>query len=458
MIFDHHYFSQNINGFLTNQANDKDLLEQGFLTEKFDRLLPIIKAIKNIVDGKPHDTALVDHAVAKKLTALLTLPTKHDDILVFEDITKQLIARRITKLIILGTGGSSLGSQALYEMASQIEKITHHPRLEILINFDPIDFHNKTKNIDWHQTALVAVSKSGDTLETILQTLYLLPLMEQTLGHDRVKEHFFTVSMEQDSPLNSLADYYGAKKLVHDANLSGRYSVLSVVGMLPAAMAGLSVAGIRKGAATMLQHCLSLELKNNPSAQSALAIFGLEEEKEKSAVVMLSYADRLSTLCRWFRQLWAESLGKDGKGSTPIFATGPVDQHSQLELWLGGPRNKIFTILTTAEKINLATPDKKLLSLHNKMAHYDNINLEDMMDACANGITDVFIAYKLPVRTVAFEKLNEESIGALLMHFMMETLFVGLMRGGFDPFDQPKVDDGKKKIRDQLENIRLRKK
>ncbi|MDI9313596.1 MAG: hypothetical protein QM529_02820 [Hydrotalea sp.] len=457
MIFNHHYFSQNISGFLTDQANHKDLLANDFLLATFAELKPIISNIKTILDGDDSTTSFINKAVAKKLAALLTLPTKQDDVLLFEEITKQLVARHITKVIILGTGGSSLGSQALYEMASQIEKTTIYPRLEILINFDPIDFHNKTKDIDWHHTALVSVSKSGDTLETILQTLYLLPLIESALGHDLVKHHFLTVSEDKESPLNNLADYYGAQKLVHDANLSGRFSVLSVVGMLPAAMAGLSVSNIRKGANDLLQHCLSLDLASNPAAQSAIAIFGLEETRQKSAVVMLPYADRLSTLCRWFRQLWAESLGKNGKGSTPIFATGPVDQHSQLELWLGGPRDKIFTILSTAEKLNLATPEKKLLALHDKMASYDGINLEDMMAACANGITDVFLEYQLPVRTIALAKLNEESIGALLMHFMMETLFVAFLRGGFDPFDQPKVEDGKKKIRRQLDHIRTSK-
>ncbi len=458
MIFKNHYFSQNIAGFLTTDSSDKNLLPEEFLAKNFSTIEDVIVAIENILAQKPSSSPLINASVAQKLSALLTLPDKQDDIVVFEKITAQLMKQEITKVIILGTGGSSLGSQALYEMASQIANSKPHPRLEILINFDPIDFHNKTKDINWHETALVSISKSGDTLETILQTLYLLPLMEKSLGRDKVKNHFWVVSEDKESPLNNLADYYGAQKLMHDKNLSGRYSVLSVVGMLPAAMAGLSVLHIRKGAAEMLQHCLSHDLRKNPSAQSALAIYGLEETKQKSVMVMLSYADRLSTLCRWFRQLWAESLGKNGKGSTPLFATGPVDQHSQLELWLGGPQDKIYTVLTTAEKINLATPDKKLLALHEKMARYEGINLEDMMDACAHGITDVFLKYRLPVRTIALPHLNEESIGALLMHFMMETLFVAFLRGGFDPFDQPRVEDGKQKIRHQLEEIKLRKK
>ncbi|MGI9462087.1 MAG: glucose-6-phosphate isomerase [Alphaproteobacteria bacterium] len=458
MKFTYQYFSQDISGFLTNQPSNKNLLEEKFLPQNFSKLKDIISHIDNILSHKPNTTSIIDENVAKKLYALLTLPTQQDDILDFEKITNKLLKQNISEVIILGTGGSSLGSQALYEMASQISKTKPngqaYPRLDIFINFDPIDFYNKTKHINWQKTALVAISKSGDTLETILQTLYILPLMEKSLGRENIKNHFWVVSEKKSSPLNNLADNYNAQKLIHDPYLSGRYSVLSVVGMLPAAMAGLSVKNIRKGASDMLRHCLSYDLEKNPAAQSALAIFGLEEVKKKSAVVMLSYADRLSTLCRWFRQLWAESLGKNGKGSTPIFATGPVDQHSQLELWLGGPMDKIYTILTTAEKIQLASPNEKLLALHDKLSHYQGINLEDMMDACASGINDVFLEFHLPVRTICLSHLNEESIGALLMHFMMETLFVGFLRGGFDPFGQPRVEDGKQKIRQQLERIR----
>lgn len=489
-FFDHRYFSQDISGLLRldgdqpshqpggalsprpfiHDNNRADLLPESALRAGFEHLRPIIASLGQLAAGdNGHDggagkeqgekTALIN-GVADKLRALLHLVDKTDDLDHFQTIADQLADRGFEQVIIIGTGGSSLGSQALYEMAQRTRKKDgkHYPRLQILINFDPGDFRERIESADWHKTALIAVSKSGDTLETILQTLFVLPLMERQLGRDKIRDHFWVVSQAGDNALNKLANYYSAQQLIHDKNLSGRYSVLSVVGMLPAIIAGLSGAGIRRGAGEMLRLALSPNLATNPTAQSALAIDGLERQKGKTAVVMLSYADRLSTLCRWFRQLWAESLGKGGEGSMPVFATGPVDQHSQLELWLGGPRDKIFTILTTSEKLHLAQSPDYLLAQHPSLAAYQHINLEDMMTACARGMAAVFRDYQLPVRLINVPVLNEESIGALLMHFMLETLFVAFLRGGFDPFDQPKVEHGKEKIRAELAAMNAAKK
>jgi glucose-6-phosphate isomerase len=216
--------------------------------------------------------------------------------------------------------------------------------------------------------------------------------------------------------------------------------VLTNVGLLPAAVLGLDVAAIRQGAATALAPVLaSHEPATVPAAVGAALAVTLA--KAKPIAVLMAYADRLERFTRWYVQLWAESLGKDGKGTTPIGALGPVDQHSQLQLYIAGPRDKLFTILTTGT----AGRGPRIAADLARLAGEDDFagkTMGDLVAAQGRATAETLAKNGCPVRTIHVERLDEASLGELLMHFMLETIIAAHLLG-VDPFDQPAVEEGK---------------
>jgi glucose-6-phosphate isomerase len=156
---------------------------------------------------------------------------------------------------------------------------------------------------------------------------------------------------------------------------------------------------------------------------------------------MIAYADRLERFTRWWVQLWAESLGKNGKGAAPVAALGPVDQHSQLQLWLDGPRDKLFTVITTGVAGSGPSMDKALAEAAGEPSLAGK-TVGDLVAAQGRATADTLAKNGRPVRTIHVEKLDERALGALLMHFMLETIVAAHLLG-VDPYDQPAVEEGK---------------
>ena len=155
----------------------------------------------------------------------------------------------------------------------------------------------------------------------------------------------------------------------------------------------------------------------------------------------MAYADRLERLTRWYVQLWAESLGKQGKGTTPVAVLGPVDQHSQLQLYISGPRDKLFTVITTGVAGRGPRMDGKLAVLAGEPDFADK-SIGDLIAAQGRATAETLAKNGCPVRTIHIERLDETSLGELLMHFMLETIIAAHLLG-VDPFDQPAVEEGK---------------
>jgi glucose-6-phosphate isomerase len=156
---------------------------------------------------------------------------------------------------------------------------------------------------------------------------------------------------------------------------------------------------------------------------------------------MVAYADRLERFTKWWVQLWAESLGKNRKGAAPIAALGPVDQHSQLQLWLDGPRDKLFTVITTDVADAGPRMDRALAETAGESA-FAGKTVGDLVAAQARATVDTLAKNGRPVRTIHIEKLDERALGALMMHFMLETIIAAYLLG-VDPYDQPAVEEGK---------------
>jgi glucose-6-phosphate isomerase len=226
--------------------------------------------------------------------------------------------------------------------------------------------------------------------------------------------------------------------LDHDPGVGGRFSVLTNVGLLPASILGLDIAAVRAGAAAALAPVLE---KRAPADVPSAVGAAVSVAAGKPITVMMAYADRLERFTRWYVQLWAESLGKDGKGTTPLAALGPVDQHSQLQLFNAGPRDKLFTIVTAAATGRGPRIEADLAKLAGE-PDFAGKTMGDLVAAQGRATAETLAKNGCPVRTMHLAKLDEKSLGELLMHFMLETIIAAHLIG-VDAFDQPAVEEGK---------------
>jgi glucose-6-phosphate isomerase len=347
-------------------------------------------------------------------------------------------------VIVLGTGGSSLGGQTLVALKDQgFGPQNGRPKLWFMDNVDPSTFTELAARLPLARTGLIVISKSGTTAETLTQFLTLLPEFEARVGKDRLAEHVIAITEPSDNALGRLAARIGCPILDHDPKVGGRFSVLSLVGLLPAMIAGLDVGAVREGAASVLDPVLQAsDAHDLPPAVGAALSVGLARERGIGTTVLMPYCDRLGYFGFWYRQLWAESLGKGGNGTTPVRAMGTVDQHSQLQLYLGGPADKMFTvlILDTAGKGAPIAPSS--LGGDKSMAYLENRSLGDLLLAEADATAATLAKNGRPTRIMRITTLDEKVMGALMMHYMLETMFAAQLLG-VDAFDQPAVEEGK---------------
>ena len=331
-------------------------------------------------------------------------------------------------LIVIGTGGSSLGAKIVCALSDDDFPV------QFIENLDPhslkIWLDKRLHERRWH---LLIVSKSGGTMEVICQSLLILDAMGE-----QAATRCHAISMPTgDNPLRQLAAHYGFPVIDHDPNVGGRFSVLSNVGLLPAAVAGLDVAAIARGAATVFQ---ALDAPLEGAAWQAALM------PSRPISVLMPYCDRLELFGQWYRQLWAESLGKAGKGSTPIKALGSVDQHSQLQLYLDGPKDKSLSLITLKHQgCGAQIPPAPMAGFE----YLQGKSVGDVMQALQGGTMETLKRHKLPLRELALSDLNEGSLGALLMHFMIETMACATLIG-VNAFDQPAVEESKQLARSAL--------
>ena len=367
---------------------------------------------------------------------LLRLPARRDDIAQIKPLAAEF--SRLKDVIVLGTGGSSLGGQTLVALAAP-----GRTRLHFMDNVDPHSFTLLFDALDPARTGLVAISKSGGTAETLVQFFACM----EWLGK-RGAARTIVVTEPKPSPLRALAGARKLRILDHDPNIGGRYSVLSNVGLLPAMIAGVDVAGLRRGARDVLDATLAAKDPRDaaPALGAAIAV-ALNERRGIASTVIMPYVDRLAHFGLWFRQLWAESLGKDGKGTTPIRALGTVDQHSQLQLYLDGPADKMFSLVMLDQagkgpRMPAKLPDASLGYLAGK-------RMGDLLDAEQRATAQTLIRNGRPTRVFTLARLDAKSIGALLMHYMLETIIAADL-WGVNAFDQPAVEEGKVLARQYL--------
>lgn len=404
----------------------KDGLDEASFARRLARCVPALEHIR---------------ARHKARDPLYALPGASDDLDALEAVAERI--RGFEDIVVLASGGSSLGGQAVCALADRAGP----PRLHFLDNIDPEHFDAVVGRLDFQRTCTLVISKSGDTPETLVQFLTVLPRLIEVSADGRLGSQVLVITGPGDTPLRRLAMRYGCEVLGHDPDLGGRFAALSLVGLLPALIAGLDARALRAGAAEILDSALATDDPSlvPPAVGAALNVcFALE--RRISQTVLLPYSDRLEPFARWFRQLWAESLGKDGQGTTPVPGVGAVDQHSQLQLWLDGPADKLYTLILAertgqGEALSPAlAPD--LMQGDGALAWLAGRSMGDLMEAEQRATAETLAKAGRPVRILGLGRLDEKTLGALMMHYMLETVIAGHLFG-VDPFGQPAVEEGK---------------
>ena len=400
----------------------------------------------------------MQQAYEDKSLPLLHVPEDRADIAAAHHALETL-SKNAKTLIFFGTGGSGLGGRMLAHYSSwyipeaNSELVMGRPEVRFYDNLDGRTLDLLFKNIDLESTRFVLISKSGGTPETLMQGLIALQFVMDAGLEQQIPEMFLGLTEPRKqgvaNGLRDVCEHYHIPTLEHHTGVGGRYSVLTNVGMLPAMARGLDVDAIRKGAADMVQMMLAAKDPSEfaPCVGAALNVT-LDLEKNIRNLVLMSYSDQLGQFGAWYAQLWAESLGKQARGSTPIAALGPVDQHSQLQLYLDGPHDHMITLLRLDNQGVGPRLSKELAQL----AGADVLGghtVGDLVDAEQKAIGEALIKSGRPVRSINIHKLDEQALGALIMHFMMETIFAADLYG-IDAFDQPAVELGKVLTREYL--------
>lgn len=362
-------------------------------------------------------------------------------------------SNRFHNFVVIGIGGSALGNRALqdslnhpyWNFLSKEKRRSNHLkgwlRLFVLDNIDPDGVFGLAEIIDLKKTFFNIISKSGETTECLANFAFFRNLLEKKVG-DKWRNQVIITTDEKKGYLRRIAQEEKIVSYSIPENLGGRYSVLSPVGLVSAAFTGIDIEKLLHGAEEMRRICSTTQLLKNPAGLYAAVQYllyqGSAHRQVKNISVMLAYSNRLYSIADWYRQLWAESLGKTEQdshpvGPTPIKALGVTDQHSQLQLYLDGPKDKVITFLSLknfAGKVSLPEFDCPNLSGKslNQIFHAEE-------EATRRALTE----RKCPNCTLLLPLISPRTIGQIIYFFELATAYAGEFLG-VNPFDQPAVE------------------
>ncbi|HVG24361.1 MAG TPA: glucose-6-phosphate isomerase [Thermoanaerobaculia bacterium] len=363
-------------------------------------------------------------------------------------------ADAVTDVVVLGIGGSALGPIALRTAlrAPQWNLLDDaarggQPRLHVLDNVDPANISALLARLDLRRSLFVVISKSGGTAETMAQYLVIRARLNEALGDAAARERLVLVTDPQKGALRTIARTEGIAALEIPSNVGGRFSVLTPVGVLPAALIGIDTAALLAGAADMRDRCASDELASSVAGTWAALQFLADTKHGRHVQVLMPYSDALRDMAAWYVQLWAESLGKHrtpgdaGVGPTPLGALGATDQHSQVQLFMEGPGDKTVTFIGVAE----TEGDVEIPRLHAdvpELAYLGGHRLGELLDIERRATAGALARRGRPNMTLTLDRVDPFHLGALFMFLELATAYAGRMYG-VNAFDQPGVELGK---------------
>ena len=369
----------------------------------------------------------------------------------------QSVKGKFSDLVVLGIGGSSLGGYALlkallhpYWNQLSDEQRNHLPRYYFVENVDADQIAPLMDMLNPERTLFLVISKSGTTAETMSAFMLAKAWLDKHLPANKVPEHIVAITDAKKGVLRPVADKAGYQTFEVPDDVGGRFSVFSAVGLVPAALCGVSLSELQRGLRDLDANLQNPDLENNLAAQGALIQFLLYERNKRNSVFM-PYSFRLASVSDWYVQLWAESLGKKHDlqgdivhaGPTPVRAVGVTDQHSQVQLFNEGPNDKVFTF------ISVGKPDRDLTIPSDQFTDVEDLNylngkpMSALMQAEFESTRASLTTNQRPNMTLSIPKVDAYYFAQLLYLLEVQTAIAGALLE-IDPFDQPGVELAKK--------------
>jgi glucose-6-phosphate isomerase len=363
-------------------------------------------------------------------------------------------SKKYENFVLAGIGGSALGPYALFRALCHpfhnlldASKRTG-PRFFVLDNIDPDTVASLFDIVEPQHTLFNIISKSGATAETAAASLVIFDALKRSVG-DKWREHVIATTDPEKGDLRQLVREEKLAALEIPPNVGGRFSVLSAVGLFPALCLGIDAEELLRGAKAMADLCLRAEPHENPAALFAALLHFFDRKRNRPIHVMFSYSDRLYSFADWWRQLWAESLGKkltnDGRevfsGPTPVKALGATDQHSQVQLYIEGPQDKVFIFLEVLQfdkEVVLSPAFSHLSSLE----YLGGKTMNELMAAECSATREALTQAGRPNLSLKFPKISAYFLGEAFMLFEIATVLAGELYT-VNPLDQPGVEHGK---------------
>jgi glucose-6-phosphate isomerase len=373
----------------------------------------------------------------------------HETIKEVESFAKKM-KNKYKHVVVIGIGGSALGAVCLHNALKHLydkeQKKRTSPTLHVLDNVDPIVYAELEDVIDLKKTLFLIISKSGNTAEALGPFLYFQNKIKK-LKHN-IKDHFVAITHPGNGLLSELAEKEHMHVITH-GDVGGRFAVLSTVGLVPAALIGIDIKKLIAGAKDMRDQFFTPDASKNLPYQIAKIQYELSKKK-KSITVMMPYAQKLLSFADWYRQLLAESIGKElndsgrkvNTGITPVKALGTTDQHSQAQLYNEGPNDKLIMFIHVKQlykKLQIPTIYKK----YKQLAYLQGASFNDLMDAEREGTVTALTKRDRPNMTITIDKIDEYHMGALFMLFEGSVALLGEMYN-INAFNQPGVELAKR--------------
>lgn len=347
-------------------------------------------------------------------------------------------------LVVLGIGGSCLGGQTVEQaLCGESDK-----RVLFVDNVDPVSFDRMLAGLDLSRTVFNVISKSGGTVETAAEFVLVRDVLKRTLGEDAYKARVLATTDLEKGLMRTIALRDGLSMLGVPDNVGGRFSVLTAVGLLPAAFAGVDIDAMLAGAASMRARCSGEDIADNAALALAVLMHSADVDLGRNVHVMMPYSDRLRAFSAWFVQLWAESLGKAVNkrgeaghvGPTPLVAVGATDQHAQMQLFMEGPQDKLLTFIAAHDA---ADPVPFPEDLPEEYAYLRGHTMAGLLDAERRGTTLALAKMGRPSITLHVPAVNAHALGELFFLYEAATAFAGELYD-VNAFDQPGVELGKR--------------
>ena len=383
--------------------NNFQPFKKSFLTKKSKEFSNLLLLLKNELKNKKKTINVLDQDFQFNFK--------------FSQLRKFL---KFKKIAIIGMGGSILGAESIYYLFKRKIK----KKVYFFNNIDEKKMIKFKKSENLSKILFVIISKSGNTVETLSNSFSLGIIKKNS-------KNIIIISEKKNNYLFNLSKQLNLFYIEHNKNIGGRYSVLSETGIVPSLLMGLNINKLRSDLLFFLK-----KMNINYLKESSIIISKILDSKKKNNLIMLNYSPELEKFLFWCQQLFAESLGKKNKGFLPVISNVPKDHHSLLQLYLDGPKDKIFYIFSIDQESNIKINTKEYNGKKNVI---NNKFLGSVKKAQKKALIKNFIKEKIPFREFRLKKINERELGQLFSYFIVETIFIGKL-SKINPFNQPAVE------------------